>query len=367
MTTRVLIIGGYGNFGSFITKKLAQDPALQIIIAGRSLQKCQQLAAQYLHIPNPVQFHVCDIQHDFPAALAHTRPNIVIHTSGPFQGQGYDVATACIDHGCHYIDLADSRAFVAGISSLDAQAQARNVMVISGASSVPTLTSAIIDHYLPQFANLHTVDYGITTAQRTNTGLATTQAVLSYTGKPFTTLINGIKKTIYGWQGLTAHKYPELGWRLLGNCDVPDLELFPAHYPQLKTIRFRAGLEISFTHLSLWALSWLVRWKVLRDLSPAAETLLKLSRLLDPLGSDQSAFHMDMTGTDTNGKAIVRQFHLVAKSGHGPFIPSMPAIILTRMIAQGKLHKPGAFAGMGVIPLQDYLDAMADLDIRVIA
>ena len=39
MIKRVLIIGGYGNFGSFITESLAKEANIQVIIAGRSLQK----------------------------------------------------------------------------------------------------------------------------------------------------------------------------------------------------------------------------------------------------------------------------------------------------------------------------------------
>src|SRR5690606_27876371 len=101
--------------------------------------------------------------------------------------------------------------------------------------------------------------YGITTAQKTTRGVATTAAILSYTGKPFKTLVDGEMQNVYGWQNLHAHKYSTLGWRLLGNCNVPDLELFPTLYPKLKTVRFYAGLELPFIHITLWALSWLVR------------------------------------------------------------------------------------------------------------
>ncbi|MCF6263413.1 MAG: saccharopine dehydrogenase NADP-binding domain-containing protein [Xanthomonadales bacterium] len=46
MSKRVLIIGGYGNFGSVITTMLALEGNIQVIIAGRSLQKAEQLAAE---------------------------------------------------------------------------------------------------------------------------------------------------------------------------------------------------------------------------------------------------------------------------------------------------------------------------------
>jgi hypothetical protein len=58
------------------------------------------------------------------------------------------------------------------------------VLVVSGASSVPCLTAAVIDVYLPAFARLEAVDYGISAAQHTNRGLATTSAVLSYGDRP---------------------------------------------------------------------------------------------------------------------------------------------------------------------------------------
>ena len=60
-----------------------------------------------------------DINTGLPEALAALKPDVVIHTSGPFQAQDYHVAKACIVQGCHYIDLADGRAFVDGITVLD--------------------------------------------------------------------------------------------------------------------------------------------------------------------------------------------------------------------------------------------------------
>lgn len=190
MIKRVLILGGYGNFGSRITGMLAKNPDFQVIVAGRSAEKCKALVSQYPK--NSLQWHAFDIGRDLSATLNKLRPDIVIHTSGPFQGQGYDVAEACIEAGCDYIDLADGRDFVSGITVLDQKAKERGVSVICGASSVPCLTAAIIDHFRPQFQKIEKLDYGITTAQRTNAGLATTTAILGYAGKPHQTLINGM-------------------------------------------------------------------------------------------------------------------------------------------------------------------------------
>jgi saccharopine dehydrogenase-like NADP-dependent oxidoreductase len=355
---RVLVIGGYGNFGSFISKHLAKEQNLQLIIAGRTISKAQALAEQI-----NAEAAVMDIQHNVLARLQAIKPDIVIHTSGPFQSQGYDVAEACINYGAHYIDLADGREFVSGISALDKKAKQAGVTVVSGASSVPCLTSALIEHYKDEFSVLSTLDYGITTAQKTARGVATTAAILSYTGQPFKTLVNGRLQDIYGWQNLHARKYPGLGWRLLGNCNIPDLEIFPTIYPDLKSVRFYAGLELPFIHVTLWGLSWLVRAGLIKNLSVSAPLLLKLSFLFDWLGSANSGFHMALSGKDKHGADKTICFELTAKSGDGPYIPCMPAILVAHKLARGEPIGFGASPCVGIIGKQEYLQALESLDI----
>ena len=281
MSTRVLLIGGYGNFGGLIARRLSREPGITVIIAGRSERKARAAAdamgAEWLAI---------DVPRTLDAGLDSARPDIVIYTSGPFQTQGYEMAEACIRHRSHYIDLADGRDFVTNIERLDETAKAAGVLVVSGASTVPALTSAIVDRYRNEFLTLESIDYGIATAQKNNPGLATTRSVLSYAGKPFTTLIDGTMKQVYGWQDLRWRKFRGLGWRALGNCDVPDLALFPRRYPDLKTIRFQAGLELAIVHLSLWALTGIVRIGALSSLAGVAPILLSLSRLFDRIGTD---------------------------------------------------------------------------------
>lgn len=359
---RVLIIGGYGNFGSFITGRLAKEPNIQLIIAGRSVKKAKNLAEEVNGFHKP-EIAELDVSRDMTDKFAEINPNIVIHTSGPFQGQGYKVAEACIVQHCHYIDLADGRGFVEGMTCLDERAKDSGILLITGASSVPCLTSAIVDHYQDEFQELKSLDYGITTAQKTNRGLATTSAILSYTGKVFDTLVNGHSTKIYGMQDLHARKYEGLGWRLLGNCDIPDLSLFPKRYPALKTIRFYAGLEISFLHLTLWGISWLVRWGLVRKLEHAAPLLLKIAYLFDKLGSMDSGFYMIMSGKGPNGTKKTITFELIARSGDGPYIPCMPAILLARKLANGSISETGAYPCIGFIDLKEYLEALGDLDI----
>lgn len=362
MIRRVLIIGGYGNFGRYIAYQLAEDDNIQLIIAGRSKDKAESFAGELI-AENHLEFAELDIHNDLIRHLASINPDIVIHTSGPFQNQNYDVAKACIAVGCHYIDLADGRGFVEGITELSGEAAEKNLLLVSGASSVPCLTAALVDHYLPEFASLDRLDYGITTAQKTNRGLATTSAILGYVGKPFQTLEGGIPTTIYGWQDLHLRRYRDMGNRMLGNCDIPDLALFPKRYPDLKTIRFYAGLEVKLIHLGLWALSGLVRIGFMKRLQNLAPVLLKISFLFDWAGTANSGFHMELSGTGVDNKDKKIHFELTAKQGDGPYIPCTPAILLTRRLSKDDLPVVGAFPCIGLISKDEYLGALKNLDI----
>ena len=359
---RILIIGGYGNFGSYIARALAGDRNIALLIGGRSKTKADAFAAE-LRAVNPATGCTLDIDGDIGARLGEIAPDIVIHTTGPFQLQDHRVARAAIAAAAHYLDLADARRFVATIGDLDGDAKAADVAVIAGASSVPCLTAAFIDRYKPQFAHLDSAVYGIAAAQATNRGLGTAAAILSYVGKPFTILRAGRRKQVFGWQGLHAVRYPELGLRLFGYCDVPDLDLFPRRYPELRKLEFVAGHEVKALHLGTWVLSWIVRLGIVRSLLPWAEQLLEISFLFDRVGSDKSGFHMFLDGRAATGEPIRIAIFIIARQVHGPNIPCVPAILLARRLAAGERIAPGARPCLDLITLDELMQRIAHLDI----
>jgi len=361
---RVLIIGGYGNFGRYIAMALGQNQQLQLIIAGRRIEKAQAFIESFQAAHQPIAAY-CDINQNIQATLSSSCPDIVIHTSGPFQGQGYNVVKACIEYGCHYIDLADSRDFVTGIEQFDAQAKEKKLFICSGASSVPGLSSAIIEHYKKEFSLLESVEYAIATAQLTNQGEATTAGVVSYAGKPSNTIKEGKTKTIYGVQGLRLKPFWQLNNRFLGYCDIPDLELFPKHYPDLKTIQFQAGLELKPLHLSLYLLSWLARLHLLPSLDKLSRYLLNISRAFNRFGHDDTGFYMILSGKGQNNEPKTIHFDIYAQHGDGLYIPCVPSIYLSEQLSSGTLKQTGATACVGIISLQAYLDTLTRLKLDI--
>lgn len=360
LMSKILILGGYGNFGKRIAFALAKD--LEIIVAGRNFAKAQNQKAEILaKLPNAkIETIAFDAEIDLAQKIDELKPQIIINTCGPFQEKDYKIAKICIEKNVHYIDLADGRDFVTGISQFDAVAKANNTAIISGASTVPALSSAVVEKYLPQFKTIETMRYGISPGQKAERGLATMRGILGYAGKKLRAAF-GQNNPIYGWQDIYLQKFPEIGFRWMANCDIPDLDLFGPKYG-IKNIRFGAGLELWSLHLGLWALSWLVRLGLPIKLENHAQIMLKAADWFNYLGSDDGGMFVVLEGIGQNDERLKKSWAIIAKNGDGPHIPTIPAIILAR-----KLAKPpfitGAMPCVGIVNIEEYLEELKDFDI----
>lgn len=355
--TKVLILGGYGNFGKRIARALTKK-GIPVIISGRSRDK----AEAFIHTLPLAECAIFDVTTELATQLETWRPVAVVNTCGPFQTSNYNIAKTCIKQGVHYIDLADGRDFVAGISELDADAKQRNIAVISGASTVPGLSSAVIEHYKSEFSEIESLCFGVSLAQKSERGLATTEGVMTYLGKPLKPF-GGASRPAYGWQNIYRQNYPELGPRWMANCDIPDLDLLPAQYG-IRSIRFSAGLELSFMHLGLWLISWAVRLGLPLDLVKHSDALLKASNWFNRFGSPHGGMHVILRGKDIHGKSHERCWFIIAKDGDGPQIPTIPAIILSEKLALNRFEYRGAMACVGLVSLNEYMDELKAFNVK---
>ena len=235
---RILVLGGYGVFGSRVVRLLTRDPDLNVIIAGRDLDKARALAREIEGLGAPTTLDTLAVDAfgaDFAQRLAASGAKLVINAAGPFQGQDYRVARTCIAAGVHYLDLADSQDFVAGFADLDRAAREAGVTAVTGASTVPALSSAVVDALSPGFARLDSLDIAISPGNRAPRGRALVAAILKTAGKPLPRWQDGAWTTVRGWHDLgwriiAAPGLGSLGPRWLSACDAPDSLLFPERY-----------------------------------------------------------------------------------------------------------------------------------------
>jgi len=359
---RVLVLGGYGNFGARICRALARDQTYEVFAAGREpdtgtrragLDSCVQSVRLDLAAP------------DFAGALAAALPELVVHCAGPFQGQDYRVALAAVAAGAHYVDLADGREFVAHFAErVGPAARAAHVLAVSGASSVPALSSAVVDSLAPRFQQLREIQIAIAPGQRAPRGAATMAAVFSYAGRPFKWRRGGVWTQAHGWQNLTRLRFAGLGTRWTAACDVPDLELFPARYAGVQTVEFRAALELGLQHVALWVAAGMCRAGLPLPIQRWAGHLNRLASLMDSFGSERGGMLVSLRGIRVNGSPGCVDWHLTADANHGLEIPCMAALLMTHKIAGGGISMRGAYPCMGFLSLEEFAPEFSRWGIR---
>ena len=364
---RIVIIGATGHFGGRIGRRILGELNTRLVVTSRNLGKAESLSTELVQLNADAIVSAAALDQTSPSFatdLAALQPDIVIHTAGPYQGQGYDVARACLACGSHYIDLADGRDFVEGFDALHEEATRNNVLLVSGASTLPGLSSAVVDHVRGEFESIHSIETSIAPAHQTPRGVGTVAAVLSYCGAPFQVLENGKWITRYGWQDLKMQRYPEFGRRLSGACDVPDLGLFPKTVNSVQTVTFHAALEATWEQITLWKMAWATRLGIVRNWGRLVPTFQSVSDRLIKLGSTTGGMQICISGTGIGGREKAVSWNLVAHQNHGPEIPCVPALVLARKLAAGKISLRGAYPCLGMITLPEFDEEVSDLDIR---
>lgn len=355
---KIVILGGYGNFGARICRALATRPGISVVVAGREGDRAKRLAAELGGTANWARIDAS--RPDLEAQLRSLNAGLVIHTAGPFQEQGYAVPLAVAAAGAHYIDLADGRRFVCDFKlAVDSAFRRQGKIAITGASSVPALSSAVVDAVTAGWREILSIDFCIAPAQTAPRGIATMAAVLAYCGAPIQVWEDGGWRTQYGWSRPQRMHFHRMQPRRGSLCDIPDLELFPVRYPGVQSVMFRAALEIGLSQSALAFMAGLRRIGLIRRPARFAKLFLRAADALNPLGSALGGMVVRVVGRNADGALVRSAWHISADDDHGPEIPCMASILLAERLANGAPPKPGAYVSAGWLSLADFAPEFA--------
>jgi saccharopine dehydrogenase-like NADP-dependent oxidoreductase len=347
---RILLIGASGTFGARLARLLAQEKGIALILAGRRRAPLDALAAEIGHNAVAVLDRAALTADD----LRRLAVGLVIDASGPFQLMEPHVIETAIAAGVHYLDIADGREFVIGVSQFDAAAKAAGVAVISGASSTPALTNAAFDQIIKDWQRIDHLLVSISPSNRQPRGRAVVEAILSATGQKLRIFSDGAWRAEYGWGALCRLGFPNVGTRWASLCDTPDLDLMVARYQPRVGAEFLASLELPVMHLGLSFLGRVTRAGVLRSAVPLTVPLAWMADRLEPFGNDMGGMIAEAKGQDVDGQPIARRWWLAAKGAIGPNVPVLGALALARKIRDGTLGWTGAAPCAGFLTLADF-------------
>jgi uncharacterized protein YbjT (DUF2867 family) len=353
---KVVILGGSGTFGRHIAEQLAALPDTRLAIAGRRPDKGTPVATSL-----GAEFRPCDANDPASLRKAVEGAWLVVNASGPFRAGDYSVPRACIALGCHYIDIADGRDYVANVGQLDGAARARQVFACAGASTTPAITSALVAELRPALGRIRSIQVALNAGNRNPAGASTVATILGYVGRPVRVWRGGRWRLMRGWgAGELVEFPPPVGRRRVQLCDVPDLELFPRLFGA-DDVLFKAGLELNAFNYAVGALGALRRIAPSLDLPSLAGPVVALSRCFQRFGTLHGACAVWVT--DDAGRR--RSLALVARE-NGPRVPGSPAVLLARKLLSGRLSAAGAFPCVGFLGAAEYAEFLAPYNIFLV-
>ena len=353
---RVLIVGASGVFGSRLAELASGEEGIELTLAARNLRKLEEAAKGLPRKPG-----LARIDRDTVKSVDLVGYDLVIDAAGPFQASQTKLIDAAIGARIDYLDLADGREFVAGFPRFDKAAREAGVTLVTGASSIPALSHAVIDELTAGWQAIDALRIGIYPGNRAPRGRSVVEAILSYVGKPVRVFREGEWQEVPGWGGLHREDIPRIGKRWASVCDTPEQDLLVERYKPRQSAEFFAGLELGVLHLGLWLCSLPVRWGWLRNLRPFALPMLKLAELVRLVGSDRGAMTVRAQGIGRSGGHAEASWVLRADANRGPYVPVLAALAMIRRFREGSGPPPGAFVCSGLLDLRDFAGDMERL------
>lgn len=354
---RLLILGGYGVFGGRLARLLSDLDGLELLIGGRNLEAARAFCASYVGAPRLRPLRLA--REGIAEVLRAERPDLVVDASGPFQDYGahpYGVIEACIAARIDYLDFADAADFVFGVDRFDAQAREAGIFVLSGVSSFPVLTAAVLRE-LARSMQISRVEGGIAPSPYAGIGLNVMRAVVGYAGAPVKLRRNGRPGHGCGLAESLRFTVAVPGRVPLANLhfslvDVPDLQVIPPEHPGLTDIWMGAGPVPEVLHRVLNLLAKARARFHLPSLQPLSPLFYRVLNLMK-FGEHRGGMFVRAYGT-RDGTAVERSWHLLAEGDDGPYIPSMAIEAVVRKLLAGERPAPGARAAIRALELADY-------------
>lgn len=352
---RVLVVGGTGGFGLQICRNLIED-GHAVTAAGRNADKGRDAERV---LPG---LGFLRLDRDCVLAADLEGYDIVVDAAGPFHNQPARLALTCIVAGKHYVDISDAREFCGRMVDLDSEARRSGVTIVTGASSTPALSDAVVRELAADMEDPISVDIAISASNRAAFGRSVLLSMLSAAGRPFTRSDGTGGFSMTNPRRLLIERDGEtIIDRTVLEVETPDQD----HLSHAPHVRFHAGGEMRLHNLAMQAIALMVK----RDYVPDGTVFLGLANLARSLtgrrGSGLSAMEVSITGKREE-QGIRRRWTLVARNDMGPLIPALVVPLVVKRISEGKLPT-GAMAATGILGSEEILSRMPDgsVDTRI--
>jgi Saccharopine dehydrogenase NADP binding domain len=218
---RVLVCGGYGVFGTHVSRELAAR-GVPLTVGGRDRARAASLASR---LGPDCRAEVTDVTRPDSCRAALAGHAVAVNCAGPFQHLNGTLLEACREAGCHYVDIADDRAYAGLVRRHNESFRERGLAAVYGCSSLPGISGALaLVARAGSTAPVERVRVTLFIGNHNPKGSAAVRSLLLGLGQP----IAAPQGELHGFRDRELVPLPPpFGPRHVYNFDSPDYDLLP--------------------------------------------------------------------------------------------------------------------------------------------
>jgi saccharopine dehydrogenase-like NADP-dependent oxidoreductase len=339
----IAVFGGYGVFGSLVTRELA-GAGLPIRIAGRDRERAVRFAASLGPRHEGI---VADASDPVSCARALAGAGVAVSCAGPFSDLTLALPEACLAAGAHYVDIADDRGWFARLRGMDGRFRERGLTAACGCSSLPGISGALAllaAEWLPEVQRARVTLF---IGNANPKGMAAVESAAGQLGRRFP----APQGTLVGFRGREAVDLPQpFGRRVVYDLDSPELDLFP-ELIGAREVRVKVGFESRMATASLNAMSYLgprLGVRIARAITPMA-------RLASRFGHSGGYVKVELWSPEGDSSEA-----WIGGAREGQRMAALPAAFVARGLYDGSVAARGtvtSYEALGPRPLLERISA----------
>ena len=342
MGRRILVLGDDAS-GRHISAVLAAHSDIDCVIGTRTSGQVQEFAAH-------IGADVVAVDVDDVASLGRALDGVfaVVNTAGPFAAGRYPVAQRCAACGVHYVDVASDHPYISGVSALSRRAKGSGSLIVTGASVVPAVSTALVDYVASDFDRVSEIHIAVAPLDNGNDWLTAVRALRGVSGQPMRVKEAGQWRHTFAWSEPARVDFPKpVGRRRAYLCDVADLALFPRRYGA-RTVTFRAGFARPLVNYATVFAGRIARRRAGGD-GGSSGKVNGLNGLQDLL---QSAMGIQVLVRGyRQGREIAHTVSLICRDHSAVAIACSPALALLKTWVHAGISEAGARACVDLLSL----------------
>lgn len=344
----ILIVGGYGTVGRRMAADLALDYPGRVVVAGRSLEKAAQLAAELGH---GVRARRADV--DDPASIAAALDSVGVVVSCIDQREPH-LLRAAIEHGLAYTDITPHLMQRRPTPEMKAEAVRTGARILLGAGLAPGISNMLARLGADRVGGVESVVSNVLLSLGDAYGPASSSYIMEEIALPFSVLVDGRPQPARAFVGAAPAPFPvPIGQRTAYLFPFSDQVFFP------ETL----GARTAFTRLALnpaWLgglMSALVRLGVPSLTRRRAGAQERFNRLLNWLKRKYSGLDWYSVVVEVRGSG---GFMRASITGRGQAMgTAIGAAALTRALVEGEVESSGIYFAEQVVPPGPFFERLA--------